>query len=130
MAMDNGMDLLEVDLNCELYRGETVVGVVEELPVPGIDLLLGNDLCGERVRSGDPVVSIIPLVDPAVEILKSDLSDAFPICAITRSMYKVAVTPANFPAALADPLMNDLDATSNHRTQQSNGYLWPFYSPP
>ncbi|MPC39558.1 hypothetical protein E2C01_033098 [Portunus trituberculatus] len=40
--------LVKVDLRCELHHGKAVVGVVEELRVPGIDLLLGNDLGAER----------------------------------------------------------------------------------
>ena len=40
------MPVHKVHLSCELVQGEVEVGVRQELPVEGIDIVLGNDLVG------------------------------------------------------------------------------------
>ncbi|MPC50752.1 hypothetical protein E2C01_044582 [Portunus trituberculatus] len=85
--------LAEVDPKCELHWGEAVIGVVEKLPTPGVDLLLGNDLCGNRVRVDCPVTSVVPLSDSTTEALEMDFPGTFPVCAVTRSLGQVTASP-------------------------------------
>ena len=40
--------LHKVILNCNIVSGPVILGVRHSLPVKGIDLILGNDLAGEK----------------------------------------------------------------------------------
>lgn len=44
-----GVPLHTVCIECNLVKGHVVVGVRLELPVDGVDLILGNDLAGGKV---------------------------------------------------------------------------------
>ena len=55
--------LHQVSLKSDIVMGEVTVGVVPTLPVPGISLVLGNDLAGSQVW-GTPVVVSTPLEVP------------------------------------------------------------------
>lgn len=81
--------LAEARLECDLFKGKAVVGVADELPIKGVDVILGNDLCGMRVRPDDPIVSVAPIVEPLTNVLESEFPHVFPLCAMTRSMAKV-----------------------------------------
>ncbi|KAK3885130.1 hypothetical protein Pcinc_010612 [Petrolisthes cinctipes] len=73
---------------CVLERSEeaSVAEVsTDELPVKGVDVILGNDLCGMRVRPDDPIVSMTPIVETSTNVLESELPYVFPLCAMTRS---------------------------------------------
>ena len=83
--------LARLFLRTALVTGMVTVAVRESLPAEGVDVLLGNDLCGEKVFP-EPIVCEIPLEsDPAEEILKDNPS-LFPVCAVTRSMAKEQVS--------------------------------------
>ena len=41
--------LVEVVIECDLVRGPVLVGLVDRLPIPGVDFVLGNDLAGGRM---------------------------------------------------------------------------------
>ena len=43
--------LQKVVLNCDIVSGLVMVGVRHSLPIKGIDLILGNDLAGEKVTA-------------------------------------------------------------------------------
>ncbi|KAK4303990.1 hypothetical protein Pmani_024035 [Petrolisthes manimaculis] len=51
--------LVEVTLTSNLVSGRVIVGSIEDLPVSGIDMILGNDLAGGRVHPV-PIVSNEP----------------------------------------------------------------------
>ena len=51
--------LVETYLHTSLFVGPALVGLVKELPVPDVDLLLGNDLASGRMAS-TPVLSECP----------------------------------------------------------------------
>ncbi|KAK3883876.1 hypothetical protein Pcinc_011822 [Petrolisthes cinctipes] len=78
--------LVEAQLECDLFKGKAFVGVADELPVKGVDVILGNDLCGMRVRPDDPIVSAAPIVETSTDVLESEFPYVFPLCAMTRSM--------------------------------------------
>ncbi|KAK4299281.1 hypothetical protein Pmani_028423 [Petrolisthes manimaculis] len=78
--------LVEAPLECDLFKGKAFVGVADKLPVKGVDVILGNDLCGMRVRPDDPIVSVAPIVETSTNLLESEFPYVFPLCAMTRSM--------------------------------------------
>jgi len=51
--------LHKIHLSCDLVTGPVVVGVRPTLPIPGVSLILGNDLAGERVVAS-PCVFKVP----------------------------------------------------------------------
>ena len=81
--------LYEVDLKCDLVNGPVTVGVVPELPMSGVDFLLGNDLAGDKVVAS-PVVSEKPVEVAETEVLQEDFPGIFPDCAVTRSQARRA----------------------------------------
>ena len=65
--------------------GSVVVGLRPSLPVPGVSLILGNDIAGGKVEA-NPCVSDTPscdVSDPAEAV-----TELFPSCAVTRAMAK------------------------------------------
>ncbi|KAK3889067.1 hypothetical protein Pcinc_006942 [Petrolisthes cinctipes] len=78
--------LVEAQLEYDLFKVKAFVGVADELPVKGVDVILGNDLCGMRVRPDDPIVSVAPIVETFTNVLERELPYVFHLCAMTRSM--------------------------------------------
>nr|XP_054769552.1 uncharacterized protein LOC129277391 [Lytechinus pictus] len=81
--------LHKVDLKCDLVSGPVTVCVVPELPMEGVDFLLGNDLAGDRVVAS-PVVSEKPVEVAETELLQEDFPGIFPDCVVTRSQTRRA----------------------------------------
>ena len=72
--------LAQVYLNCELIKGKVTVGVIDtELPVPGITMLLGNDLAGKLVLP-KLIVSNEPLKENPTLQLEAEQPLLFPTC--------------------------------------------------
>ena len=81
--------LYRVDLKCDLVSGPVTVDVVPELPMAGIDFLLGNDLAGDKVVVS-PVVSEKPVEVAETEQLQVEFPGIFPDCVVTRSQARRA----------------------------------------
>ncbi|KAL2091618.1 hypothetical protein ACEWY4_013881 [Coilia grayii] len=87
-----GMQTLSVPLhrivlNSDLVQGDVTVAVRPSLPVPGVDVILGNVLAKDRVWpsvSVTPVVSAEPVEDAQDECV-SEFPDVFTACAVTRA---------------------------------------------
>lgn len=51
-----GLDILRVPLHkmmsCDLFQGEVTVGVHPALPLDGVTMILGNDICGSLRAEG------------------------------------------------------------------------------
>ncbi|XP_076049290.1 uncharacterized protein LOC143029963 [Oratosquilla oratoria] len=77
--------LVSIDLQSPLYEGQAMVGMVEELPVVGVDVILGNDLVGGKMCP-TPIVSEVPVVSEETEQLERQHPGLFPVCAVTRAM--------------------------------------------
>ena len=77
--------LCRVKLQSMMITDEVVVAIVPDIPTPGVEMLLANDLCGDKVL-GNPVVCKVPKVEEATEQLEVDFPGIFPACAVTRSM--------------------------------------------
>uniref|UniRef100_A0A674E7Q6 Gypsy retrotransposon integrase-like protein 1 n=1 Tax=Salmo trutta TaxID=8032 RepID=A0A674E7Q6_SALTR len=76
-------------LDCGLVKGEVVVGVRPSLPIEGIDVILGNNLAGERVWpvvSPALVVSNTPVIVGIPDESAQSFPEVFSACAVTRSM--------------------------------------------
>jgi hypothetical protein len=65
---------------------KVVVGVTDSLPVDGVQVLMGNDLAGPRVRS-EPVVSEYPVQSSSTDRL--EYMECLPSCAVTRAQSRV-----------------------------------------
>lgn len=74
-----------VALECDLVSGVFPVAVRPALPLEGVDMVLGNDICGSAVWAScpPPVVVAEPLA--SVQTVESDV---FPVCAVTRAQAK------------------------------------------
>ena len=72
-----------IQLSSDLVSGEVVVGVHDSIPIEGVELLLGNDLAGDKV-SVNPIVSLKPSV--VTEFNEEIIPGLYPACAVTRSM--------------------------------------------
>ncbi|KAG7156367.1 hypothetical protein Hamer_G006105, partial [Homarus americanus] len=68
--------------------GQANVACVHELPVVGVDLILGNDLVGGQMGNVTPPPVLRERPEPTAELqqLKDDMPCVFPLCAVTRSM--------------------------------------------
>ncbi|XP_064090682.1 uncharacterized protein LOC135204397 [Macrobrachium nipponense] len=77
-----------VVLESDYATGPVRVAVVEEIPVEGVDLILANDIGGNRVLSNPRLLSY-PQFCASTESLEGEFPGIFPVCAITRSMRKL-----------------------------------------
>ncbi|KAL2095743.1 hypothetical protein ACEWY4_007891 [Coilia grayii] len=74
-------------LESDLVNGEVTMAVRPELPVDGVDIILGNNLAGGRVwaeSAPPPVVSVVP--SPVIsDVCGDQFPDVFCACAVTRA---------------------------------------------
>lgn len=74
-----------VQLSSQFVSGEVKLGVQPQLPVEGIDIILGNDLAGCKVFPLPEVVEI-PIADTsASDVATPNCVSLFPACALTRA---------------------------------------------
>ncbi|KAG7154267.1 hypothetical protein Hamer_G026308, partial [Homarus americanus] len=71
-----------------IKEGIANVACVHELPVAGVDLILGNDLAGGQMGNvtPPPVLRERPESTAKLQQLEDDMPGVFPLCAVTRSM--------------------------------------------
>ena len=79
--------LHRVHLKSDLVSGAVVVGVRPTLPIPGVSLILGNDLAGEKVIPDLQVMNENDSMS-AADMCVDDIPEVFSSCAITRAMAK------------------------------------------
>ena len=86
-------DLKQILLNSDLISGQCTVAMVDELPIGGVDLLLGNDLVGGKVwvKPQDPTKESN---DPRRTELERSVPTAFPSCVGTRNQLRDQYTPS------------------------------------
>ncbi len=80
--------LHRIQLESELVNGEVEIALRPSLPVEGVDLILGNNLAGNRVWRAvvPPVVKTIPTLSAEADVSAQDFPDVFVSCAVTRAM--------------------------------------------
>ncbi|KAG7160454.1 hypothetical protein Hamer_G001711, partial [Homarus americanus] len=78
--------LVRVKSSC--FSGIANVACVHELPVVGVDLILGNDLAGGQMGNVTPPPVLWKRPESTAELqqLEDDMPGVFPLCAVTRSM--------------------------------------------
>lgn len=75
--------LIEVEVSSELFQGKAKVAIVNTLPIPTVDFILGNDLAGAKVYTL-PIVTTTP-VTPDLDKVERENPEVFSSCAVTRS---------------------------------------------
>lgn len=80
------MPLHSIYLQSDLFTGFTKLGVRSQLPVEGVDLILGNDIAGGKVFP-QPIVVDTPDVTELREQIDvgQQFSSVFSACAVTRA---------------------------------------------
>lgn len=76
-----------VNLTSDLTSCEVKIGVLDSLLVPGVDLLIKNDLMGSKVGV-DPIVAVSLESSISTEKLEAEFIYVLPFRAVTRSMMK------------------------------------------
>lgn len=97
----------DVMLDCDLAKGVFSVGVRPELPLPGVLMILGNDICGGRVWSSVPPPPVV-VSEPLEVASDSSVLGVFPVCAVTRAQAKGASVPSETAASMEPVLLPDL----------------------
>lgn len=113
-----------VCLSSELASGPVKIGVRSELPVNGVDLILGNDLAGSKVFSS-PIMIEKPDLFSRVN-LSTSFSTVFPDCAVTRAQARKFsdvidlsdsfIAPSFEPAECKLEIETKLDVPSDEET--------------
>ena len=97
--------LYRVDFGCDLMTGYgCLVAALDELPIDGVHMLLGNDLAGSRV---------VPSCDLICD-LNSELLP-FPACAVTHSVSQLVWTdpPIDAESSLSAGKLSDVVLTKS-----------------
>ena len=77
--------LHQVYFESGIITGPIAVGILPRFPVKGVQLILGNDVAGDKVKPS-PIVTVKPSL---VEVhADPDIPGLYPSCAVTRSMAK------------------------------------------
>ena len=112
--------LINLTLNSEFVNDDVVVGVAENIPVPGITFLLGNDLAKEKVTSENPrMIENITNCDNS-DNLKVEFPGVFPFCVTTRAMERDRVVNEDrISSQLLNPIETNL--VGNFPTDANRG---------
>uniref|UniRef100_A0A674N472 Gypsy retrotransposon integrase-like protein 1 n=1 Tax=Takifugu rubripes TaxID=31033 RepID=A0A674N472_TAKRU len=106
--------LHRIHLQCPLLSGWFEVAVLPDLPVPGVDFLLCNDIAGGQV-SPTPIVVDVPVVINASSE-NQESPEVFPACAVTRAQAK------EYGEDLADVFFFTDRPTSSEATESQIGH--------
>ncbi|XP_068210330.1 uncharacterized protein [Palaemon carinicauda] len=76
--------IVEVKLETPLISGFVKIALVREIPVSGVELILGNDLCGDKVfGSSNPILTEKPSNSSSITEVECTFPNIFPACAVT-----------------------------------------------
>ena len=76
-------------LHTALFDGEVEMGLRQALPFEGIAVVLGNDVCGDRVfalQSAQPIVVSVPIGSEDPDENERQFPEVFTACAVTHAM--------------------------------------------
>ena len=76
-----------VYLSSNLVSGPVKVGVQSSLPFEGVQLILGNDLAGEKVVV-NAIVTDKPCLEQSPDPVEKAIPGLYPVCVVTRAMSK------------------------------------------
>uniref|UniRef100_A0A667ZMH0 Integrase catalytic domain-containing protein n=1 Tax=Myripristis murdjan TaxID=586833 RepID=A0A667ZMH0_9TELE len=111
-------------LDCDLAKGVFSVGVRPELPLPGVSMILGNDICGGRVWPSGPPPPVV-VSEPAVVKALSQFISVFGIPKVIQSD-----RGSNFCSHMFAQVLKMLGVSHNQSTPyhaQSQGALERFH---
>ncbi|XP_064102686.1 uncharacterized protein LOC135212849 [Macrobrachium nipponense] len=81
---DFSAPLVEVRLETPLISGYVKIALVREIPVSGVELILGNDVCGDKVfGSSNPILTEKPFNSSFITEVECTFPNLFPACAVT-----------------------------------------------
>ncbi|CAB3998780.1 Transposon Ty3-I Gag-Pol poly [Paramuricea clavata] len=83
----SSVPLHNIRLHSDLVSGDVSIGIIDTLPFDGIQLLLGNDLAGEKVTV-NPIVTNKPCSTSISDVIEQEIPNLYPSCAVTRAMVK------------------------------------------
>ena len=83
----SSIQLHNVYIWTDLVEGPFQLGVRNTLPFDGIDLILGNDLAGDKVKV-QPILTNTPIMEENFKEEVNKIPGLYPACAITRAMAK------------------------------------------
>lgn len=113
----------KVNLVSEFVTGPVAFGIRPALPVPGVSLILGNDLAGDKVFP-QLCMSAKPVVQPTTEVLEEKYPGIFLCCAVTRAMSKKieSTQEENDPFHLCDSFLVKTVYPNPERDSQDVGF--------
>lgn len=97
-----------------LVQGEVSLGMVDSLPLSGIDILLGNDLADGSCAGGESVLRISAEPTCVVKPDEEFVNSVYPACVTTRLMSKKAKVD-NDISELSEGCLSQLFEESMHR---------------
>ena len=97
--------LPNLELSSEIVSRSVVFGLRHSLPVPGVSLILGNDIAGGKVEA-NPCVSDTPSHDVSDPV--EAVTELFPSCAVTHAMAKANVGKGDEPG---DDMLTSAEST-------------------
>ena len=83
--------LHNIKLQSDLVSGDVQIGIIDSLPFDGIQLILGNDLAGEKVRV-NPILSNTPCSEYIPNTTEQEIPNLSPSCAVTRGISKQQIS--------------------------------------
>uniref|UniRef100_A0A1A8GUC7 CCHC-type domain-containing protein n=1 Tax=Nothobranchius korthausae TaxID=1143690 RepID=A0A1A8GUC7_9TELE len=96
-------EMHHVTLTCPLVSGDFVVGVLDELPTKGVDVILGNDAAGGLV---------VPLPELTMQPLVHAAAGPLPACVLTRAQARKD-REITLRGSVLHPLMSDGDSVDD-----------------
>ncbi|CAI9731146.1 Hypothetical predicted protein [Octopus vulgaris] len=115
----DSIPLYRVHLDCKYVIGPVAVGLVTTLPIDGVDLLLGNDIVGNKVYAV-PIVLSKPETDHETEKLETLYPGIFPECAMTRSQTKAMNREASISPSTEE---SNISSVNDGNIALSNTFL-------
>jgi hypothetical protein len=83
----SSIPLHNVYLASRLVSGPVKVGIKPSLPFKDVNLLLRNDLAGDKVVA-DPILLDKPCLNQIRDPIEEEIPDLYPSCVVTRAMAK------------------------------------------
>ncbi len=109
--------LHHINLKSDIVSGPVTVGVRNSLPVENIQLLLGNDLAGDKVVV-NPLVTSKPSFEKVTDPIEQEFPDLYPACAVTRAMAQKAIIDQD-AAGVSDSEVDLSDTFMVHSEDQT-----------
>lgn len=101
----NEVPLCKVFLKSALISSYVTAGIVDELPVAGVSVILGNDVAGNTMPTHCP-----PLPANCASLPEQEPSEVSPACVITRSgSHRLAEGALPMPQVVNTPLRDAVD---------------------